>query len=118
MTASAFDNKGAGYTELRVRDDFIWFCLLDICKLQGLSRKIEPPDASVFIDIAQYICKLKRVAEMVRERFAVSIVHAEDAHGEPADRAGNPVAIQLELVEPWRLNIRSRIHFHAINNRQ
>jgi len=43
---------------------------------------------------------------------------AKDFHRQPADRAGHPVAIKVELGPRGRSNIRSHVHFHAVDNSQ
>ena len=50
----------------------------------------------VLVDVAQDVGELQRAAEMMRERDAVLLVHAEHADRQPPDRARDAIAIKIE----------------------
>ena len=61
--------------------------------------------AGVLVEVAQDIGQLQRAAEMMRERQARLLLHAENAHAEPADRAGDAVAIKIEGRQIGRADV-------------
>ena len=50
---------------------------------------------------------------MIGEDDAGLLLHAEDAHREPPDRAGDAVAIKIERLPVRRVDIATHVHFHA-----
>ena len=65
-------------------------CLRIVARDAGLfeilARHIEAADAGVLVDVAQRIGELQRAAEMMGERDAVRLAHAEHAHATAARR--------------------------------
>ena len=53
---------------------------------------------------------------MVRQRDAVRLVHAEDAHRQPADCACDPIAIGVERRLIGCANVGDHVHFHAVDD--
>src|SRR5215813_10077236 len=118
MPAGALDNQRAGWLKVMVRHDCLRVGALDIRQLQRLFRKIKPPDGSVFVYVTQDVCELKGAAKMMGKRLPVRIVHAEDTHAQSPDGRSNPVAIKVEFFQGRSLDVRARVHFDAVNNRQ
>ena len=81
-----------------------------------LPRQIEPADIRVLVDIAQDIGQLQRASEMMRQLDPGVVRHAEDPHRQTADRARDPVAIQIERCEVGRADVGHDIHFHAVDD--
>ena len=79
-------------------------------------RQIEPPDLGVLVDVAQDVGELQRAAEMMRERDAVLLAHAEHADRQPPDRARDAVAIKVERRPIRRADVLRRIHLHAVDH--
>ena len=46
------------------------------------------------------------------------LLHAEDAHRQTPDRAGHPVAIEIERREIGRADVGVDIHLHAVDHGQ
>ena len=84
--------------------------------IERLARQIEPAEAGVLVDVAQDIGQLQRAAEMMRQRDAVLLAHAEHAHRQAADRRGDAVAIEIELIEARRADVLDRVHLHAVDD--
>ena len=84
--------------------------------LQRLARQIEPPDRRVLVEVAQDVGQLQRAAEMMGERDAGLLLHAEDAHRQPPDRARDAVAIEIELRPVGRADVGDDVHFHAVDD--
>ncbi len=80
---------------------------------QLLARQIEPPQRRVLVEIAQDIGQLQRAAEMMGERKAGLALHAEHPHRQPADRAGDPVAVKIERGAVGGADIGDHVHLHA-----
>ena len=54
---------------------------------------------------------------MMRHRLAARPRFAEDVYAQPANRRGNPVAVQIQLIARWRNDRSICIHLHAIDDR-
>ena len=80
------------------------------------ARQIEPADLGVLVDVAQDVGELQRAAEMVRERNAVVLRHAEHAHRQPSHRARHPVAVEVELCPVGRADVLGGVHVHAVDH--
>ncbi len=61
---------------------------------------------------------MQGAAEVVGQADAGRLVHAEDADRQPADGAGDAVAIEIEDVIGRRDDIGVHIHLHAVDHRQ
>ena len=77
---------------------------------QLLLRQIEPADPGVLVDVAQNVGELQRAAEMMRERNAVLLAHAEHPDRQPPDRARDAVAVKVERRPVRRADILGGIH--------
>ena len=84
--------------------------------LQRVPRQIKPAHRGVLVEVAQNIGELQRAAEMMRERKARIALHAEHAHRQPPDRAGDAVAIKIERRPVRRADVRNHVHFHAVDD--
>src|SRR6185503_5845721 len=83
---------------------------------QRFQRQIEPSDAGVLVEVAQNIGELQGASQMMRELETVMGVHAEHAHRQPPDRAGDAVAIEIEPRQRRRADVLGRVHFHAVDD--
>ena len=88
----------------------------DAAVVQCIPRQIEPAQRRVLVEVAQDIGELQRAAKMMGEREAVIVLHAEDTHRQPPDRAGDAVAIKVERGTVGRADVGDDIHFHAVDD--
>ena len=88
----------------------------DASLTQRLARQIEPAYGRVLVKIAQDIRHLQRTPEMMREREPCLPLHAEHAHAEAADRAGDAVAVEIEGGEIGRADVGNDVHLHAVDD--
>ena len=98
----------------------------DACRLgrddahiaQQLARQIKPAALRILGKVAQDIRELKRATEMMRDAVRSSAVVAKGAHRQPPYGARDTIAIEIELGQARRADIRSRIHLHAVDDRK
>ena len=83
---------------------------------QRLSRQIEAAERSILVEVAQNVGELKRPAEMMGERKTGLALHAEHPHRQPADGAGDAVAVEIERGAIGRADVGNHIHFHAVDD--
>ena len=83
---------------------------------QLLLRQIEAADLGVFVDIAENIGELQRAAEMMRQRHAILLAHAEHADRQPPHRARDAIAIKVELRPIRRADVLGGVHLHAVDH--
>ena len=108
--------RRADLRQRRVRDHFLRIVAGDPGVQQPFERQIEPADAGVFIDIAQDVGQLQRAPQMMREQDAVVLRQAEHPHRQPADRARDAVAIEVERRKVRRPYVGGHVHFHAVDD--
>ena len=70
----------------------------------------------ILVEVAQDVGELQRAAEMMGERQAGIGLHAEHAHRQPPDRAGDAVAIKIERRAVGRADIGDHVHLHAVDD--
>ncbi len=83
-----------------------------------IEGQIEPADPGILVEIAQDIGELQCASEMMRQRSPVVFLHAEHAHGQAADRARHPVAVEIERPEARRADVAEGVHLHAVDQRE
>ncbi len=110
------DHDGAGLAEHRMRQHRGRIGADDAGIAQRLARQIEPAHRRVLVEIAQDIGQLQRAAEMMGERQSRLARHAEHPHRQPADRAGDAVAIKIERRAIGRADVGDDIHLHAVDD--
>ncbi len=116
MPARALDDARADLAERRARQHRRRIGRRDAGLAQRLRRQIEPSDRRILIEVAQDIGELQRPPQMMRERDAVLLLHAEDADREPPDRARDPIAIGVERRVVGRADVGDHVHFHAVDD--
>ena len=84
--------------------------------LKRLARQVEAPDRRVLVEIAQDVGELQRAPEVMGERNARRGVHPEHAHAQPADRARDAVAVEVERGEIGCPDIGEDVHLHAVDD--
>jgi hypothetical protein len=80
MLSRSFRNLGAGTPNLRVFHGRHGIIEWHLCRRERLSRKIEPADRRILVDIAQDVGELKGASQMVGQSFTGLVVKAEDPH--------------------------------------
>ncbi len=84
--------------------------------MQCFLRQIEPADGGILVEVAQDVGELQRAAEVMRQRQPVIPLHAEHTDAQPADRARDPVAIEVERREVRRADGSRDVHLHAVDH--
>ena len=108
--------RPAGAIDARIADDGAGIGAVDAGLHQQLARQVEAADRGILVEVAQDVGELQRAAEMVRQLSARRLVHAEDAGRQPADGAGDAVAIEVERREIGRADVGRDIHLHAVDH--
>ena len=118
IPAGALYDEGAGRSEPGIRCNRLWIIALDASECQCFSREIQSSNIGILIDIAQDIRKLKGATKMVSQSSPITVIHAKNTNAQASNRAGDPIAIKIKLIEGGSLDVRARIHLHAFDNGQ
>ena len=117
-SAATYGNGEAGFLDIRIVNRWERIGRNNARRAQRLDRQIEPINRGILIEVAQDVCQLQRPAEMMRERDAVVLLHAEHPRRQPPDGAGDAVAIEIKRrpVGRARADGALDVHLHAVDD--